>query len=82
MQTWKLKVYGLLADQHGKDENIYSLERKLAGYRHALSRRGYRKVPPADAFAEWDRMRSELEILKKQIANGELVAPDPPSSRL
>ena len=35
-----------------------------------------------DVVAEWDRMRSELEILKKQIANGELVAPDPPSTMM
>ena len=69
----------MLADQHNKDKTIFSLERKLAGYCRALSRRGYEKVPPADAFAEWDRMQSELEILKKQIANGELVTPDPPS---
>ena len=39
-------------------------------------------MPPADAFTEWDRMRSELEILKKQIANGELVAPDLPSTMM
>ena len=69
VQIWKLKVYGLLADQHDKDETVFSLGSKLAGYRHALSKRDYEKVPPAEAFAEWDMMRSELEILKKINSN-------------
>ena len=37
VQIWKLKVYGLLADQHDKNETVFSLEYKLAGYHRALS---------------------------------------------